>query len=88
MKEKYIELMEKALSAYTDEHIQRYFNDVKTNGLTEPRFPEAYRKYRYPHGSRQTKRPYADLHGDNGGLLRYVSSSTHAQRNRKRIFCA
>ena len=28
MKEKYLELMEKALSAYTDEHIQRYFNDV------------------------------------------------------------
>ena len=39
MKEKYIELMEKALSAYTDEHIQRYFNDVKTNGLTEHGFP-------------------------------------------------
>ena len=39
MKEKYIDLMEKALSAYTDEHIQRYFNDVKTNGLTEHGFP-------------------------------------------------
>ncbi len=39
MKEKYIELMEKALSAYTDEHIQRYLNDVKTNGLTEHGFP-------------------------------------------------
>ena len=39
MKTKYIELMEKALSAYTDEHIQRYFNDVKTNGLTEHGFP-------------------------------------------------
>ncbi len=39
MKEKYIELMEKALSAYTDEHILRYFNDVKTNGLTEHGFP-------------------------------------------------
>ena len=30
MKERYITLMEKALSAYTDEHILRYFNDVKT----------------------------------------------------------
>ncbi len=39
MKEKYIELMEKALSAYTDEHILRYFNDVKTNGLKEHGFP-------------------------------------------------
>ncbi|MBE6601757.1 MAG: hypothetical protein E7637_04550 [Ruminococcaceae bacterium] len=39
MKEKYIELMEKALSAYTDEHIQSYFNEVKENGLTEHGFP-------------------------------------------------
>ena len=36
---KIIDLMEKALSAYTDEHIQRYFNDVKENGLTEHGFP-------------------------------------------------
>ncbi len=39
MKEKYIELMERTLFAYTDEHIQRYFNDVKENGLTEHGFP-------------------------------------------------
>ena len=39
MKEKYIELMEKALSAYSDEHILRYFNDVKEKGLTEHGFP-------------------------------------------------
>lgn len=39
MKQRYIELMEKALSAYTDEHIQRYFHDVQTNGLTEHGFP-------------------------------------------------
>ena len=39
MKEKYIDLMERALSAYTDEHILRYFNNVKTNGLTEHGFP-------------------------------------------------
>lgn len=39
MKERYIILMEKALSAYTDEHILRYLNDVKTNGLTEHGFP-------------------------------------------------
>lgn len=31
--------MEKALSAYSYEHIERYFNDVKTNGLTEHGFP-------------------------------------------------
>ena len=31
--------MEKALSAYTDEHILRYFNDVKASGLTEHGFP-------------------------------------------------
>ena len=39
MKEKYIELIEKALSAYSDEHIFRYFNDVKEKGLTEHGFP-------------------------------------------------
>jgi len=39
MKKRYIDLMEKALSAYTDEHIQRYYNNVKTNGLTEHGFP-------------------------------------------------
>jgi hypothetical protein len=38
-KEKYISIMDKALSAYTDEHIERYFNDVKANGLTEHGFP-------------------------------------------------
>ena len=39
MKEKYIELMDKVLSAYSIEHILRYFDDVKTNGLTEHGFP-------------------------------------------------
>jgi hypothetical protein len=39
MKERYILLMEKSLSAYTDAHILRYFNEVKTNGLTEHGFP-------------------------------------------------
>ena len=39
MKERYIELMELSLSAYTDAHIQRYFQDVQTNGLTEHGFP-------------------------------------------------
>ncbi|MBQ8310311.1 MAG: hypothetical protein IJX80_04770 [Clostridia bacterium] len=38
MKERYIKLMEMALSAYSDEHIVRYFNDVKANGLTEHGF--------------------------------------------------
>lgn len=39
MKRTYIDLMEKALSAYTVEHIQRYFSDVRKNGLTEHGFP-------------------------------------------------
>lgn len=38
-KEKYISLMETALSAYSDEHIEQYFNQVKTNGLKEHGFP-------------------------------------------------
>ncbi|MBQ7923047.1 MAG: hypothetical protein IJ325_10815 [Clostridia bacterium] len=39
MREKYIDLMEKILSAYTVEHIIRYFDDVKRDGLTEHGFP-------------------------------------------------
>ena len=38
-KERYIDLMEKVLSAYTTEHIDRYYNDVKTGGLKEHGFP-------------------------------------------------
>ena len=39
MKEFYIELMERALRAYSQEHIERYFSDVKKNGLAEHGFP-------------------------------------------------
>lgn len=39
MKERYIALMEKALSAYTNAHICEYFDRVKTEGLTEHGFP-------------------------------------------------
>lgn len=39
MKEKYFELMAKALSAYSDEHIHEYFDRVKAEGLTEHGFP-------------------------------------------------
>ena len=35
----YIELMNKVLSAYTDEHVFEYFNRVKKEGLTEHGFP-------------------------------------------------
>ena len=35
MKERYLSLMEKALSAYTNEQILKYFNDTQKNGLTE-----------------------------------------------------
>ncbi len=39
MKERYIELMEKTLTAYTDGHIREYFERVKREGLTEHGFP-------------------------------------------------
>ena len=39
MQKKYLDIMEKTLSAYTDAHILRYFNEVKENGLTEHGFP-------------------------------------------------
>lgn len=39
MKEKYLELMSKALSAYSDEHIHEFFDRVKSEGLTEHGFP-------------------------------------------------
>ena len=39
MKSRYIKLMDKTLSAYTFEHIIRYFDDVKRDGLTEHGFP-------------------------------------------------
>ena len=38
MKERYLSLMERTLSAYTDEHIDSYFDNVKRNGLTEHGF--------------------------------------------------
>lgn len=39
MKETYIALMEWTLSAYSEAHIKRYFNDVQENGLKEHGFP-------------------------------------------------
>ena len=38
-KANYLNLMEKALSAYSVAHILQYFNEVKQNGLTEHGFP-------------------------------------------------
>ncbi len=38
-KEKYILLMERVLSAYSDEHIRRYFLEVQEQGLSEHGFP-------------------------------------------------
>ena len=38
-KSRYIDMMEKVLSAYSIAHIDRYFKEVKTNGLTEHGFP-------------------------------------------------
>lgn len=39
MKEKYIDLMEKVLSAYSYEQIFKYFDEVKKNGISEHGFP-------------------------------------------------
>jgi hypothetical protein len=39
VKKKYLDLMEKTLSAYSTEHILRYFDSVKREGLTEHGFP-------------------------------------------------
>ena len=39
MKERYLNLMERALSAYSNEHIQAYFERVEAEGLTEHGFP-------------------------------------------------
>ena len=36
---RYIDIMEKVLSAYTIEHIDRYYNDVKKDSLKEQGFP-------------------------------------------------
>ena len=39
MKERYLKLMEKALSAYSYEQIVEYMDDVKSNGQREHGFP-------------------------------------------------
>lgn len=39
MKEIYLDIMEKALSAYTEERIKEYIDEVKRNGLSEHGFP-------------------------------------------------
>lgn len=39
LRKRYIELMERVLSAYSDAHIHRYFDEVKRDGLTEHGFP-------------------------------------------------
>lgn len=39
MKEIYLDIMEKALSAYTEERIREYIEKVKRDGLTEHGFP-------------------------------------------------
>lgn len=39
MKDRYIMLMNKTLSAYSNEHIKAYFDSVKREGLTEHGFP-------------------------------------------------
>ena len=59
MKEKYIELMEKSLSAYTNEHISEYFDRVQKEGLTEHGFARltANIGILISHGRREDLRP-------------------------------
>ena len=39
MKDIYLDIMEKALSAYTEDRIREYIDEVKRDGLTEHGFP-------------------------------------------------
>ena len=39
MNTQYLDLMEKTLSAYTDEHIIRFLSEVKANGFKDHGFP-------------------------------------------------
>lgn len=39
MKERYLDIMEKSLSAYSEERIKEYIEDVRRDGLTEHGFP-------------------------------------------------
>ena len=39
MKEIYIDIIEKSVSAYTDKRIRDYIDEVKRDGLTEHGFP-------------------------------------------------
>ena len=39
MKTIYLDIMEKSLSAYTEERIREYIDEVKRDGLTEHGFP-------------------------------------------------
>ena len=39
MKKRYLDLMEQALSAYSDAHISHYFDEGKKNRLTEHGLP-------------------------------------------------
>lgn len=39
MKSRYIDLMEKALGAYSTEHMLSYYEDVRTNGMPDQGFP-------------------------------------------------
>ncbi|MBQ8402245.1 MAG: hypothetical protein IJX14_09990, partial [Clostridia bacterium] len=39
MRKRYLRIMERALEAYTPEHIREYFDTVREKGLTEHGFP-------------------------------------------------
>ena len=39
MKERYLDLIDRAVEAYTEDHIARYTREVRENGLTEHGYP-------------------------------------------------
>ena len=58
-KSRYIDLMEKTLTAYSLEHIERYYNDVKQDGLKEHGYPRLTSNIGIliAHGRRQDIKP-------------------------------
>ena len=58
-KSRYIDLMEKTLTAYSLEHIERYYNDVKRDGLKEQGYPRLTSNIGIliAHGRRQDIKP-------------------------------
>lgn len=69
MKDRYLRIMARSLSAYLAPHIRRYLDEVKENGLTEHDFPRltANIGILLSHGVRTDPAP--PLSRDDGSLL-------------------